>query len=102
MNIYDRFVLPQILDLVMQQRQLEKYRSELIAAATGRVLEIGIGSGLNFTSYGKQVQLVIGIDPSPRLLAMARRACASICNRDPARGPHRGHGRDDLGALFDP
>jgi ubiquinone/menaquinone biosynthesis C-methylase UbiE len=76
-NIYDRFVLPQILDLVMQQRQLEKYRSELIAAATGRVLEIGIGSGLNFTSYGKQVQLVIGIDPSPRLLAMARRRAAA-------------------------
>jgi len=53
--------------------QAEKYRREMVAAADGRVLEVGVGSGLNFPFYGKQVETVIGIDPSPRLLAIARR-----------------------------
>ena len=72
-NFYDRWVLPPILDLVMRQTQLETYRREVIATASGRVLEVGVGSGLNFLLYGKQVETVIGIDPSPRLLAIARR-----------------------------
>lgn len=77
MNFYDRWVLPSLLDLAMRQRQLEKYRREVVAAASGRVLEVGIGSGLNFPLYGEQVEVVVGIDPSPRLLAMARRRAAA-------------------------
>ncbi len=72
-NFYDRWILPTILDLAMRQRQLEKYRREVVAAANGRVLEVGVGSGLNFSLYGKQVEIVFGIDPSPGLLAIARR-----------------------------
>ena len=72
-NFYDRWVLPPILDLVMQQNQLEKYRHEVVATAYGRVLEVGVGSGLNFPLYSKQVETVVGIDPSPRLLAIAHR-----------------------------
>jgi ubiquinone/menaquinone biosynthesis C-methylase UbiE len=37
------------------------------------VLEIGIGSGLNLPFYSRNVARVIGLEPSPRLLAMARR-----------------------------
>ena len=73
MNLYERWVLPPILDLVMQQKHLTQYRRAVVAAARGRVLEIGVGSGLNFPLYGKQVELVCGIDPSSRLLAIARR-----------------------------
>jgi hypothetical protein len=43
-NFYDRWVLPPILDLVMRQHQLQKYRREVVAAANGRVLEVGVGS----------------------------------------------------------
>ena len=81
MNFYDRWVLPPILDLVMRQDQLEKYRREVVVAADGRVLEVGVGSGLNFPFYGKQVEIVFGIDPSPRLLAISRRRAdaAGVC-----------------------
>jgi ubiquinone/menaquinone biosynthesis C-methylase UbiE len=72
-NFYDRWILPPILDLAMRQTQLQKYRREVVAATRGRVLEVGVGSGLNFPLYGKRVETVIGIDPSPRLLEMARR-----------------------------
>lgn len=76
MNLYDRWILPPVLDLVMRQHQLAKYRRRVVTAASGQVLEVGVGSGLNFPLYGKQVEIVFGIDPSPRLLAIARRRAA--------------------------
>jgi ubiquinone/menaquinone biosynthesis C-methylase UbiE len=77
MNFYDHWILPPVLDLVMRQRQFTKYRHEVVAAASGRVLEVGVGSGLNFPHYSKQVEVVFGIDPSPHLLAIARRRAAA-------------------------
>lgn len=73
MNFYDRWILPPILDLAMRQEPLGKYRREVVASASGRVLEVGVGSDLNLALYGAQVEMVHGIDPSPRLLAIARR-----------------------------
>lgn len=77
MNLYERWILPPILDLIMRQKHLTKYRRAVVASARGRVLEIGVGSGLNFPLYGKQVEFVYGIDPSPRLLAVARQRAAA-------------------------
>jgi ubiquinone/menaquinone biosynthesis C-methylase UbiE len=76
-NFYDRWILPPVLDLAMRQEQLGTYRREVVAAATGRVLEVGVGSGLNLAYYGGQVEMVVGIDPSPRLLVIARRRAAA-------------------------
>jgi ubiquinone/menaquinone biosynthesis C-methylase UbiE len=61
----------------MSQRQLLRYRRALIPKARGRVLEVGVGSGLNLPWYGPGVESVVGIDPSARLLGMARRLAAS-------------------------
>jgi len=77
MNFYERWILPPILDLIMRRKDLTKYRRAAVAAARGRVLEIGVGSGLNFPMYGKQVEFVYGIDRSERLLAIARRRAAA-------------------------
>jgi ubiquinone/menaquinone biosynthesis C-methylase UbiE len=38
------------------------------------VLEVGIGSGLNLPFYGPQVREVLGLEPSSRLIEMARAA----------------------------
>jgi len=76
MSLYERWVLPTLLDLVMRQRQMQKYRRALIPAARGRVLEVGIGSGLNLPLYASGVKAVVGLDPSRRLLAMAQRRAA--------------------------
>jgi ubiquinone/menaquinone biosynthesis C-methylase UbiE len=81
MNFYDRCLLPPILDLMMRQTRHEKYRREVVGAASGRVLEVGVGSGLNFCMYGSQVETVFGIDPSRRLLDMARRRVATAAVR---------------------
>ena len=72
MNLYERWVLPRLIDLTMKHQEATRQRRSLIPAARGRVLEIGIGSGLNLPFYGRGVERVVGIDPSEELLALAR------------------------------
>lgn len=78
MGLYSRFVLPYLIDLSMKDRATTKCRSEIVPKATGRVLEVGIGSGLNFPFYAPNVRHVWGVDPSPKLLAMARAKVAAL------------------------
>lgn len=78
MGVYDRFVLPRLLALAMRTPELVPYRQRVAGAATGRVLELGIGPALNLPFYGPGVISVIGIDPSPKLLTMARSRHAEV------------------------
>jgi ubiquinone/menaquinone biosynthesis C-methylase UbiE len=72
MSFYQRLVLPRLLHLAMRQHILVPFRKRVAGAAEGRVLEIGIGSGLNVPLYGPAATSVIGLEPSPELLQMAR------------------------------
>jgi ubiquinone/menaquinone biosynthesis C-methylase UbiE len=76
LGIYQRFVLPRLIHLAMRNRRLEPLRERQIAQAHGRVLEIGIGSGLNLPFYRRDIERVIGVDPSLELLTLARRHTA--------------------------
>jgi ubiquinone/menaquinone biosynthesis C-methylase UbiE len=58
----------------MRQRRLAPYRNRVVSTATGRVLEVGIGSGLNLPFYGNTVTDVIGLEPSRKLLDMTTAA----------------------------
>ena len=58
----------------MRQETLAPYRNRVISGAQGRVLEVGIGSGLNLFHYADSAEHVIGIDPSEKLLSMAEHA----------------------------
>ena len=49
-----------------------EYRRRIASGAYGRVLEVGVGSGLNLSLYTGQVAFVVGLDPSSRLLSRAR------------------------------
>jgi ubiquinone/menaquinone biosynthesis C-methylase UbiE len=70
-SFYQRHIVPHLTHLAMRQNYLVPYRKRVIGAAEGRVLEIGIGSGLNFSLYGAKVTSVIGLEPSSELLRMA-------------------------------
>ena len=72
-GFYQRWVLPRLIDLAMRNKEVTRYRGKAIPHASGRVLEIGVGSGLNLRHYGVQVQQLYALDPSARLLQMARK-----------------------------
>jgi hypothetical protein len=46
-GFYQDQILPLLINLSMRQKNFVAYRSRVVPAAEGRVLEIGIGSGLN-------------------------------------------------------
>ena len=73
MGFYQDQIVPLLINLTMRRRDLAAYRSRVVPAADGRVLEIGIGSGLNLPFYSRNVEHLIGLDPSPKLLSMVRR-----------------------------
>ena len=74
MGIYARYLLPRLTHFAMDRKLLLPYRPRVIGGATGQVLEIDVGSGLNLPVYNDGVEEVTGIDISPQLLAMAERA----------------------------
>ena len=78
MGFYQRFIVPPMIALVMKAREATRYRGKVVPGAEGRVLEIGIGSGLNLPFYRGAVSAVVGLDPSPELLAMAARRADKV------------------------
>jgi ubiquinone/menaquinone biosynthesis C-methylase UbiE len=72
MSFYQRHVVPYLVHFAMRQKQFMPLRERVIGAAGGRVLEVGIGSGLNLPLYGASVRAVVGLEPSAELLRMAR------------------------------
>jgi ubiquinone/menaquinone biosynthesis C-methylase UbiE len=69
-RIYQR-VMPQ--GLAQGQAQ---HLDELVAGLSGRVLEIGVGGGPTFTRYPNEVSEVVGVEPEPRMRALAEREAA--------------------------
>ena len=69
MGIYRRLIVPRLINAAMRNRRLVPLRERQVAEARGRVLEIGIGSGLNLPFYRRDIEAVIGIDPSLELLS---------------------------------
>jgi ubiquinone/menaquinone biosynthesis C-methylase UbiE len=76
-GFYDDYVLPRLLDLAMRHSEVARYRRRVIPKARGRVLEIGIGSGLNLPFYTAAVDEICGVDPSASLLDIARQRTRS-------------------------
>jgi len=78
MGFYERHILPRVLDFSCGMRVMSKQREKVVPKAHGRVLEVGIGSGLNLKHYDRErVSTLIGLDPSSELRRMAEKRAQS-------------------------
>lgn len=77
MSFYDRHILPRFLDLACGARPVQRQRAKVVPEAEGRVIEIGLGSGLNLAFYDPaKVKEVVGVDPAGEMLTRARKRAA--------------------------
>ena len=71
-SLYDRYVLPHVIRCACGAGAIAKQRARIVPRAQGRVLELGIGGGLNLAFYDPaRVTSVTGVDPSEGLRALA-------------------------------
>lgn len=80
-NWYDRHLLPYLLDLACGVKPIRRQRQKVIPLAQGRVLEVGMGTGLNLPFYDRtRVKTIVGVDPGLTMhrLALQRSKAAGI------------------------
>ena len=61
---WDERVLPRLIDVVLGERVTGGWRAKAVSGASGTVLELGFGSGLNLEHYGPDVARVLAVEPS--------------------------------------
>lgn len=71
-NWYERNILPWLIDFACGMKSVREQRLRVIPQAQGRVLEIGLGTGLNLPFYDAgRVQALVGVEPSLRMHHLA-------------------------------
>ena len=73
MSLYEKYVLPKFLNCACGSKPVSYQRKKVVPLAEGKVLEVGIGSGLNLPFYDKaKIDEIWGLDPSEQLSEMAK------------------------------
>ena len=77
MGIYEKYLMPKLVHFTCGLKPTMKQREKVVPLAEGRVLEVGIGSGLNIPFYkAHKVKHLWGLDPSPEMWSIARKNAA--------------------------
>ncbi|MFN0087502.1 MAG: class I SAM-dependent methyltransferase [Blastocatellia bacterium] len=77
MGIYSKHIFPRILDLMLGAPEMDRYRRAALAAAHGRTLEIGFGTGLNLAHYPPAVTDLTVIDSEDMLRGRVEKRIAA-------------------------
>lgn len=79
MGFYDKHILPRVINCACATKPIMKQRDKVVPLATGTVLEIGIGTGLNLPYYdAAKVERLIGLDPSEKSWELAGERAAHL------------------------
>ncbi len=81
MSYYERYIGPRLVRCLCAMADISAEREKIVPRASGTVLEIGLGPGLNLPFYDPaQVSRVIGVDPNESFLKLgeAQRRAAKI------------------------
>jgi ubiquinone/menaquinone biosynthesis C-methylase UbiE len=72
-GFYSQVIFPRLCDLLLNRPLVARHRRELLAHASGDVLEIGFGTGLNLPYYPEPVRKITTVDPNPGMHRLAQR-----------------------------
>lgn len=73
-SAYDRYVLPYLIDWVCGIGPVQRQRAKVVPLASGRVLEVGVGTGRNLEFYDKQrIEHLSALDPVAQMHPQARK-----------------------------
>jgi ubiquinone/menaquinone biosynthesis C-methylase UbiE len=78
MGFYSQAVLPLLCDFGLDRPFVAKYRRALLAHASGNILEIGFGTGLNLPLYPPHVRKITTVDPNVGMYRRARRRIKDV------------------------
>lgn len=89
MGIYSRYIGPKVVSCLCSAENIANERERIVPLASGIVLEIGMGSGLNLPFYNPEmVTKIIGVDPSDAFLRLGEeRRQASLIPLDVLHAP---------------
>ncbi len=77
MGFYDDRVLPHLVNFACSSKPTRKQREKIVPLASGDVLEIGFGTGLNLRYYNRdRVRKIWGLEPSEGMRRQAQRNIA--------------------------
>lgn len=73
MSFYDDHILPHIIHIACGTKPILKQREKIVPQAEGRVLEMGMGSGINIRYYNPdKVEKIWGLEPSAGMRQKAK------------------------------
>ncbi|MCU1297867.1 MAG: methyltransferase [Acidobacteriaceae bacterium] len=102
MGLYPKYILPRLIDVGCRNKDARELRKQVLPAAKGHVVEVGIGSALNLPYYSSDVVHLYGIDASSELLQMARQKTenapfpVTLVNQTAEKIPLRSHSVDTV------
>jgi ubiquinone/menaquinone biosynthesis C-methylase UbiE len=65
MGIYSDYIFPKFFDCIVSHVVFDQRRADVLAGVKGKILEVGIGTGLNLKHYPASVTEIWAIDPNP-------------------------------------
>lgn len=79
MRLYNKHILPNLVHFACSLKSVMRQREKVIPLARGRVLEVGLGTGLNLPFYdASKVTKVWGLDPSPEMIDRAKERARAV------------------------
>ncbi len=77
MGIWRDRVVPRAADFALDNREIRRFREEVVAGTSGEVVEVGFGSGLNLALYPPAVTKVLAVEPSAVATRLAAKRIGS-------------------------
>lgn len=77
MGFYRSRIFPRLMNRMMSTGPEAPHRETTLAGVSGKILEIGFGTGLNLPHYPPAVREIVAIDPNAGMRAIADRNIAA-------------------------